>query len=70
MKKLRILNPFKKFRRKICTIFTFTHVLQTCIAYNFEAKSAKNSSKIKKVYCKCVLDFNLEPIKGSVFFIF
>ncbi len=38
---------------------------------NFEAKCAKKRLKIKSknVFCKCVLDFNFAPIKGSVFFI-
>ncbi len=100
---------------EICTFSTFTHVRQTCFAYNFitffgaffnnffngfeisvkfcvflhlfdffpkkivyvilvlfsnfEAKRAKNGSKIKKyVFCKCVLEFNFAPIKGSIFF--
>jgi len=42
-----ILNPLKKFRKNVpkkvisknvtekCTFFTFTHVRQTCFAYNF-----------------------------------
>ncbi len=98
-----------------CTFFTFTHVRQTCFAYNFfcvhffttfstDSKSAWNSAffdtffdflkkkvfkghnstffklwrqtrkkrlkKSKNLFCKCVLDFNFAPIKGSVFFLF
>jgi hypothetical protein len=30
----------------------------------------KRLKKSKNVFCKCVLDFNFAPIKGSVFFIF
>ncbi len=30
----------------------------------------KRLNKSKNVFCKCVLDFNFAPIKGSVFFIF
>ncbi len=30
----------------------------------------KPLKKSKNVFCKCVLDFNFAPIKGSVFFIF
>ncbi len=96
-----------------CTFYTFTHVHQTCFAYNFflvhffttfstDSKSAWNSAffdtffdffqkkffkghfsiffklwsqmrkkrlkQSKNVFCKCVLDFNFAPIKGSVFF--
>ena len=98
-----------------CTFFTFTHVCQTCFAYNFffgaffhnffngfeisvkfcvfwhlfrffkkkvflghisifgklwSQTRKKRLKKSKKVFCKCVLDFNFAPIKGSVFFIF
>ncbi len=30
----------------------------------------KRLKKSKNVFCKCVLDFNFEPMEGSVFFIF
>jgi hypothetical protein len=51
--------------------FTFTHVRQTCFAYNFEAKRAKNVTKNHKyVLSTCVFDLNFAPIKGSVFLIF
>ncbi len=97
-----------------CTYFTFTHVRQTCFAYNFfwcifkqlfqriqnqreilrfwhlfwilqkkiflghistffklwSQTRKKWLEKSKNVFCKCVLDFNFAPIKGSVFFIF
>ncbi len=98
---------------EICTFFTFTHVCQTCFAYNFfcvhfltifsnrfeigmkfcifwylfrffsknyfflvilvliESQTRKKRlKKSKNVFCKCVLDFNFAPIKGSVFLIF
>jgi hypothetical protein len=99
----------KKLLAKTWRKNAFTHVCQTCFAYNFflvhffttfspDSKSAWNSAsfdtffdflgyistffelwsqtrkkrlkKSKKVFSKCVLDFNFAPIKGSVFFIF
>jgi len=62
---LRFLTPFSIFSKK--NFFSPISVLFS----NFEAKRAKKRlKKLKNVFCKCVLDFNFAPIKGSVFFIF
>jgi hypothetical protein len=97
-----VLKVISKNVTEICPFFTFTHVRQTCFAYNLflvhffttfstASKSAWNSAffdilfylfhkiffghistfwkqktaqKIKNIFCKCVLDFNLHPSKG------
>ncbi len=43
------------------------HIITFCKLWS---QMGKNSSKNQKnVFCKCILDFNFAPIKGSVFFI-
>ncbi len=60
---LRFLISFLIFCKK-----KFFGVILALFA-NFEAERAKNGSKnLKKVFSKCVLDFNFAPLKGSVFF--
>ncbi len=44
---------------------SFQYFFQT-----LKPNAQETAQKIKNLYCKCVLDFNFAPIKGSVFFIF
>ncbi len=44
------------------------HISTFCKLWSQTRK--KRLKKSKNVFCKCVLDFNFAPIKGSVFFIF
>ncbi len=44
----KVLQKCTKKREGNMNFFTFTHVRQTCFAYNFEAKRAKNGTKNHK----------------------
>jgi hypothetical protein len=59
------LTPFAIFFKK--------NIFLGHISTFFELWSQTRKKRLKKsknVFCKCVLDFNFAPIKGSVFFIF
>ncbi len=60
---LRFLTPFVIFQKKnfLGHISTFFKL--------WSHTRKKRLKKSKNVFCKCVLDFNFAPIKGSVFFI-
>ncbi len=64
----KVLQKWTKKREGNRHFFTVTHVRQTCFAYNFEAKRAKNgTTNHKYVLSTCVFDLNFAPIKRSVF---
>ncbi len=61
---LRFWYFFVFFAKK----FFLVHISTFCKLWSQMRK--KRLKKSKNVFCKCVLDFNFAPIKGSVFFIF
>jgi hypothetical protein len=62
-----ILRFFKSFFIFFKFCF-FSHISNSWKLWSQTRKKRLNKSK--KVFSKCVLDFNFAPIKGSVFFIF
>jgi hypothetical protein len=65
----RIPNQ-REILRFLISFMIFWGVIIALFA-NFEAERAKHCSKNQKnIFCKCVLDVNFAPIKGSVFFNF
>ncbi len=61
---LRFLTPFFILKKKK-NFRSYLYFFRT-----LKPDAQQTAQKIKNVFCKCVLDFNFAPIKGSVFFIF
>ena len=64
---LRIRNQ-REILRFFIPILKYFNISTFC---NIRSQMRKKRlKKSKKIFCKCVLDFNFAPITGSVFFIF